>query len=314
MRIIFCGSGTFALPSFEAVADSRHDLVLAVTQPPRKSGRGGKINPTVIAQAAYRRGIDCLETQDINSTEALRILQSCNANVMVVAEYGQFIREAARKSVSRACFNLHGSILPALRGAAPVNRAVINGDAESGVTTFELVDKMDAGAVYRTEKVQITPNETAGELREKLAAVGTKVVLATLDDIEAGIAQPVEQDASLATFAPKLQKSDGYVDFEQSVGRVYDRIRGCSPWPGAAADFAKADGKTTRVIITRSEIASGQARGAAGTIDDEFCVATGDGRLKILEIQPAGRKNMDFKSFVNGYRVLPGDRFLKISE
>lgn len=302
------------MPSFTAVANSRHELVLAVTQPPRPSGRGGKVTPTVIAQAAYDRNIDCLEPDDINSPESIEILRACRADVMVVAEYGQFIRQAARSCAGRSCFNLHGSVLPALRGAAPVNWAIINGDAESGVTTFELVDKMDAGAVYRIAKTPIGPDETAGELREKLAALGTGVVLATLDDIESGAARPTEQDVSLVTLAPKLQKMDGYIDFTQPVQRVHDRIRGCSPWPGAAADFVKADGKIMRVTITRSAIAGGAARGEAGVIDAELCVAAGDGRLRILELQPAGKKNMDFKSFANGYRAAPGDRFVKVSD
>lgn len=302
------------MPTFEAVADSRHELVLAVTQPPRKSGRGGKINPTVIAQAACRWGLDCMETEDINSDESLEVLRACDADVMVVAEYGQFIRLAARQSVSRSCFNLHGSVLPALRGAAPVNWAIINGDAESGVTTFELVDKMDAGAVYRIAKVQIGPDETAGELREQLAVIGAELVLKTLDDIEAGDVHPVEQDVSLVTLAPKLQKADGYVDFSQPVKKVHDRIRGCSPWPGATADFVKADGKAMRVTIIRSTIADGKPRSEAGVIDDEFCVSAADGRLRILELQPAGKKSMDFKSFVNGYRAAAGDRFVKITE
>lgn len=312
MRIIFCGSGTFALPAFSALVKSSHEVVLAVTQPPRRAGRGKHTQHTDIAQAAIAAGVECCETANINAPEVVEKLCALNADVMIVVEFGQFIKSDARQSVSKACFNLHGSVLPQLRGAGPVNWAIINGMTSSGVSTFELVDKMDAGEVYRSAEVEIGPQETAGELREKLSALGVGVVLDTLDDISSGNVMLTRQDESQVTFAPKLSKVDGYIDFTQSAKQIHDRILGCTPWPGASMMFVSAKGKTIRVMIDHCEVDDGEVTGQPGDIDPAGYVATGSGRLKIVSLKPAGKKVMDWKAFTNGHRVETGDRFEKI--
>ncbi len=313
MRIIFCGSGTFALPSFQAILAGGHNIVSAITQPARRAGRGGKLTPTPIAEAATAANIDLLECEDINSPQTLAYVQNKEPDIICVIEFGQLIREPIRKAARLDTFNLHGSLLPALRGAGPVNWAILNGLTRTGVCTFSLVDKMDAGPIYHSEAIDIHPEERAGELRERLAELGTKVVLETLSLFATGKAQPTPQDQTKATFAPKLKKSDGYLDFTASAEEIARRVRGCWPWPGGQAVFHHANGKTHNVTITQIKEVTGDCDCPPGEVNSRLQIAAGCGLLEILEIQPAGKKLMPWADFVNGYRIAQGDKFAKPS-
>ncbi len=311
MRIIFCGSGTFAAPTLQTLSDSDHELVGVVTQPPRPAGRGQECTPTPVHELAEQLGVAVYPTADINATEAMAWLEARRADVLVVVEFGQFIHAEARATVRMDAINLHGSILPKLRGAGPVNWALIRGYERTGVSTFSLVDKMDAGDVYLSAETPIEPMERAGELRERLAHLGPTVVLQTLEVMAAG-ATPKPQDHDAATYAPRLEKSDGYLDFNQSARQLVSRIRGTWPWPGAKAVFRRGNGKEMRVTIAQAEVVDGPAEGEPGCVDAEECIATGEGRLRILDIQPAGKRLMAWKDFHNGYHVEPGQMFLPI--
>jgi methionyl-tRNA formyltransferase len=273
MRVVFCGSGNFAAPSFRAIVDGAHELVGVLTQPPRPAGRGAKLRATPIAGAAAELSIDATECRNINSDE-------------------------------------HGSLLPALRGAAPVNWAIIRGHSVTGVTTFSLVDELDAGAVIAQEQTDIHPGETAEELKARLADMGSGLMSRTLDLLAAGRAERTEQDHSLATLAPMMKKSDGVIDWSADAESVNHLVHGAWPWPGGQAVFKRSDGKEYAVVIARAEVAPGPVTGAPGTVDDELCVAAGQGRVRILELKPAGKRLMAFRDFANGYRVARGDSFL----
>jgi len=308
MRVIFCGSGDFALPTFQALETSGHELVGVVTQPPRRAGRGGALRATIIEQAARAANLDIYPCKNINDDEALAYLRRKTPDVICVVEFGQFLRAPARQMARYGAVNLHGSLLPALRGAAPVNWAILQGLSKTGVTTFSLVDKMDAGPVFLRAELPIHPDERAGELRPRLAALGAETMLQTLEAIQAGL-HPKPQDDSQAGFAPMLKKSDGFLDFRIPAEHIVWKVRGLWPWPGARAVFGHAKGKAIAVTITRARTAEGPARNAPGVLDEDLCVSTFQGRVEIVEIQPAGKRVMSWRDFTHGYRVAPGDAF-----
>ncbi len=310
MRVVFCGSGTFAVHSLRAILAGAHELVGIITQPPRRAGRGGHLRPTPIAEFATDLGIAVNECDDINSDAAVQYLRDLAADVMFVAEYGQFIHAPAREASALGAFNLHASVLPELRGAAPINWAIIRGFKQTGLSTFAIVGPMDAGAVYATVETDIDPAETSDELRERLAVIGADLVCRTLDMLESGQGQPVEQDESKVTFAPLLKKADGRIDFTLPAEDVRNLIHGTWPWPGAQAILKRQKGSDVRVVIARAVVEESQLQLAPGTVDGELMIATGRGRLKIDQLKPAGKRLMAWRDFVNGYHVTEGDLFV----
>ena len=309
MRVAFCGSGTFAVPSLKAILRSDHEAVLVVTQPPRPAGRGGKVRPTPIGLLAREEGLEPLASPDVNSDDTVSAVAAARPDAICVVEFGQFVRQPFRSAASVDSFNLHASLLPELRGAAPVNWALIRGYERTGVTTFSLTDRMDDGPVYLQEATSIEPDDTAESLRARLAEAGADVVVRTLDLLQRGGAEPTSQDHSRATRAPRLKKSDGRICWTDPAGAIRDRIRGTFPWPGAWTGLCRKDRPAVPVILGSVAMAEGPAAGPAGRIDDDLLVATGGGRLGILTIKPAGKRMMNWRDFVNGYRVGPGDGF-----
>ena len=312
MRVVFCGSGDFAVPAFRAICgrDGSRELVGVLTQPPRPAGRGGKLRATPIAIAAEELSVDVTPCENINSGDIIAMLKALRPDVIAVADFGQIVRSGARGCAALDTINLHGSLLPALRGAAPVNWAIIRGEAITGVTTFSLVDEVDAGAVIAQTQTDIDPAETAEELKSRLAEMGAELMCHTLDLLAGGRAERTEQDHSQATLAPMMKKSDGVIDWSASAESVNHLIRGTWPWPGGQAVLKRSDGKEYAVVIARAEALAGPVADAPGVVDDELCVATGRGRVRILELKPAGKRLMAFGDFANGYRVAAGDSFL----
>ena len=198
MRIVFCGSSAVALPTLEALGEAGHEIAMVVTQPPRRAGRGGKVTATAVAVRAGAAGLNVIETADINTAEMVAAIGRTGAELIVVVDFGQMIRQAARDAVGRGAINMHASLLPALRGAAPINWAILRGLSRTGVTTFSLVDKMDAGAILLQEALDIDPEETAEDLRRHLAALGAEVVLRTVAGLAEGTLTPREQDEAAA--------------------------------------------------------------------------------------------------------------------
>ena len=310
MRVIFCGSGKLSVPSLRAVRASEHELAAVITQPARRAGRGRKTRRTPVAEAAVGLGVEPIECADINAPESLDMLRSLEADVICVADYGQFIRDAACETARCGTFNVHASLLPELRGAAPVNWAILRGCRRTGVTTFSLVKQMDAGDIYLQEAVDIDPSETAEDLAARLAELGAALAGRTLDLLAAGRAERRPQDHAKATFAPVLTKSDGVIDWSADAEAVRNRIHGTWPWPGGQAVLQRAAAGDVDVILGRAEVAEGAARGEPGVLDEERCLATGAGRLRVLQIKPAGKRLMDWQAFVNGARLAAGDRLI----
>jgi methionyl-tRNA formyltransferase len=314
MRIVLCGSGDFGVPTLQAILAARHDVAALVTQPARPAGRGGHLRHTPLAQAATAAGLGVLEIEKINRPEGVSAIGELKPQAIVVVAFGQMVRQQVRQLAPLGAFNLHASLLPELRGAAPINWAIIRGCTVTGVTTFSLVDALDAGPMYLQAATDIAPHETAEDVKPRLAALGAKLVCDTLD-LLAGGAAPQAQDDAKATPAPMLDKADGIIDWRADAATVRNLIHGTWPWPGGQACFA---GKTHRtdVVIARAEALPDAPATGPGRLDataaahgPELTVSAGRGRVRIVELQPAGKRRMTWRDFVNGYRVGPGDAF-----
>jgi methionyl-tRNA formyltransferase len=312
MRIVFLGTGDFAAPALRALRGAGHPILVVVSQPDRPAGRGRAVRPTPVRRAADELGLPHRQIDDVNAIDVAQLVGA--AEIGVVAAFGQKIGRRILDALPRGCVNIHASLLPKYRGAAPYQWAIINGDETAGVTVFQLDEHWDAGPIWSQRATPIGATETAGELHARLAQLGATLIVETLADIAAGRKQPHPQDATQATRAPKLTKADGVVDWTQPAARVVRRIHGLWPWPAAACTFASHSGKHERVLLARAEVADGGARPSAplppGAFADDRTVQAGVGRVRVLEVQPAGGKRMPFQAFANGRRIAPPDRFL----
>lgn len=313
MKVVYFGSDDFGLPALEALAAAdRHELVGVVSQPDRPAGRGRHLTPTPVSAWALQSGRPLIRPDSVNKPDPLAQIQAWGGDIGVVIAFGQKLGDPLLDGFEHGCVNLHCSLLPRYRGAAPVPWAVVNGERETGVTVFRLVEKMDAGPVVFQQATPVEPTETAGELRDRLAAMGPHAVLATLDAVAEGTAEFVEQDHAQATPAPKLSKADGLVDWSQSAVVIAARIRGLYPWPGVRAEYISHKGRAEQVVLVRAvaEAAGDVPEGTQpGMLLDDLAVATGLGAVRLLEVKPAGRGVMSWQDFVNGRHVQPGDRF-----
>jgi len=315
MNIVYLGSGEFGLECLNALAQSSHCLDFIVTQPSRQAGRGRKPTPTPVAGWADARSIAFIETDDVNAPQMVRKIAGYKPDLIVVIAFGQKIGNELINLPPKGAINVHASLLPKYRGAAPINWAIINGDNQTGISIIALAGKMDAGDMLSQAATDIRPGETAGELHDRLAKLAELLLLETLDKIANGTVTPTKQDHSKATFAPKLKKSDGILGFNASAEQIQRKIRGLCPWPGASATYlSKKTSKSMRVTIAMAEVVKtlNLTGLTAGTLDESLNVICGQDSLKITKIKPAGSAIMDFKAFVNGQHTQPGDMFVKI--
>jgi methionyl-tRNA formyltransferase len=321
MKIVYLGSGEFGLKCLDALSISEHDLRFIVTQPPNPAGRGRKPNPTPVAYWASLHSIPFIEVDNVNASEIVEKIADYEPDLIVVIAFGQKIGRELTNLPPEGSINVHASLLPKYRGAAPVNWAIINGETTTGISIITLSEKMDAGQILAQLQTDIATNETAGHLHDRLAESAAPLLLKTVDQIANGTAVYVAQDHEKATFAPKLKKSNGYIDFTEPAEVLARKIRGFWPWPGASADYiSRKTGKSIRVTIAMAEVGmvcetpESVCRGPlpAGTLDENLNVVCGSGALKIKKIKPAGSALMAFKDFVNGRQTKPGDSFVKI--
>jgi methionyl-tRNA formyltransferase len=316
MRIVYLGSGEFGIECLNALARGRHDLVFLVTQPAQPAGRGQKPKPTPVAEWAAENNIPVIETPDVNSAEIIDQIRSFKPDLLVVIAFGQKVGQELVRLAPKGAINVHASLLPKYRGAAPINWAIINGGQQTGVSIITLAEKMDAGDIIGQAETQIDPDETAGELHDRLAILAAPLLIQTIDKIANGTAVYVKQDDSQATRAPKLKKGDGFLDFNQGAELLKRRILGLWPWPGASAMYvSKKTGKSLRVTIANATVTeTTSAHLPAGTLDENLNLICGEGALRITEIKPEGARLMGFDDFVNGRATAPGDMFAKIEK
>jgi methionyl-tRNA formyltransferase len=307
LKLIFAGSGHFGLPTLSALVERGHDIVKVFTQPDRPAGRGMKLTPTPVAQFALDGGLPLTRTADIN-VEPLP-----PADVLVVIAFGQKIADRVIRHPRLGAVNLHGSILPKYRGAAPVNWAILGGEAETGNSVIRLAQKMDAGAVLGQSRFAIGELETAGELHDRLAAGGAPLMLRVLDELATGTAVEREQDHSRATLAKKLNRDSAVIDFTQPADVVARQVRGLFPWPGCRVRLLGAGGEdVARLTLVRARGTETAADRPPATIGADGHVACGAGGVEIVEVQPEGRRPMPLAAFRNGHPWLAGMRLESI--
>jgi len=310
MRLLFFGAGEFGLPTLQAL-HAAHEIAAVVTQPDRPAGRGQRPRPTPIAQWAEQQGLPVWKTDDANDPAFVAKVAAAAPDASVVIAFGQKLSPQLVEASGELMMNLHASLLPKYRGAAPINWAVIEGEAVTGNTVIGIAQRMDAGLIYGQQETPIAPHETAGELHDRLAGMGPDLVMEVLAKFKAGTLEGREQDDTLATQAPKLSRADGVVDFTQSAQRVRQRIHGLTPWPGITVRWTPAGGGDTRPLkLLRVAVDKEGERATAdpGTILPDHRVATGDGVIRLLEVQAPGSKAMDIESFARGHRFDPGGR------
>jgi methionyl-tRNA formyltransferase len=309
MRIVFMGTPEFALPSLRILLEHNYNIVAVVTSPDMPQGRGQKIAPSPVKELALARNLRLQQPENLKDPDFVSTLAQLQPDLIVVVAFRILPREVF--TIPRlGSINLHASLLPKYRGAAPMNWAIINGETETGVTTFFLREKVDTGSIILQARVRIGPDETAGELHDRLADLGAVVVLQTVRQIELGRVQPQAQDDSLVSSAPKIFKEDCRIDWRKSAQQVHDFVRGLSPYPCA---WTSHEGRTLRIFRTQlsaAESSAGQAK--PGTIveaqHDRLRVQTGRGVLSIVDIQQEGRKGMGVAEFLRGYHFEVGDQ------
>lgn len=298
MRIAFLGTPDFAIPSLDMLNMAGHTLAV-FTQPDRPAGRHGRLMPPPVKEYALKQGIPVFQPERIKSEEGLGLLKDFAPELMVTAAFGQILSAENLAVPPLGCINVHGSLLPKYRGAAPIQWAVINGEAETGVTTMFTDVGMDTGDVLLYDRTAIGPDETAGELYVRLALIGADTLSRTLDALACGTLVRIPQNEAEATTCPLLKKEHGHVDFSLPAQAVHDRVRGTNPWPGA---YALLDGEAIKLWRTRmTEAPTAHPAGHCfGDARSGLYVACGEGAVEVLELQAPGGKRMDGKSFLRG--------------
>lgn len=313
MRLIFLGSGAFAEPALRWLAGSEHEIALVVTQPSKGSGRGRRTARTPVGAVASELGFEVLGVEDVNEPSFVDRVRSLDVDAGLVIAFGQMLGAEFRETTPGGYLNLHASLLPKYRGAAPINWAIARGERETGCTVFRIVQRMDAGPVLITRSTDIKPQETAGELHDRLATIGVDAIKATIalyadDSCPAGSPQDDQQ----ATRAPKLKKSDGAIDFDLGAAEVVNHIHAMTPWPGATTRFESTTGRWENVTITRARYAeAGSEPGLnPGAVDERLFVAARGGAIEIIDIKPSSGRLMTWGEYVNGRHVVAGDCFV----
>jgi methionyl-tRNA formyltransferase len=303
-RIIMLGTGDFALPTFEHLCETGHGVVALFTQPDRPQGRKQLLIPSRIKQAALARRIRVEQPEDINAASSLDLIRSLDPDLLVTAAYGQILSADLLSIPPLGGINLHGSILPAYRGAAPVARAIEHGEAETGVTVIRMTPKIDAGGMVAFARTPIDPDETAGELEDRIAFLGAPLVAEAIAELVAGTAKILPQDRSKVTKAPKLRKEDGRIDWTRSNLEIHNLVRAMQPWPVASTYWLRADG-AVRLIVHETKPVEGQ--GAPGQVleasGDHLVVAAAAGAVRLLRVQLEGKKPCSAEDFLRGHQL-----------
>jgi methionyl-tRNA formyltransferase len=310
LRVAFFGTPMFAVPTLDALLTSRHHVVAVVTQPDRPQGRGRHVSEPPVKAHAAGAGIPVWQPERLKDDAWLSAVCAVEADIAVVAAYGKILPQVLLDIPPLGFVNVHASLLPRYRGASPIQHAVMNGDAETGITIMQVVLALDAGPILAVGRRAIGPDETSDDVERDLAVLGASLLVDTLNGLEHGLVTPVPQNDALATYAPKLTKDDGRLDWTLPAGVLHNRVRGLHPWPLA---FTFLDAK--RLAILRGRVASdATAEGAVpGTVlharADRLLVAAGGGSVyQLLDVQPDGRRVMTARDFLAGHPVLPGAR------
>ncbi len=312
-------TGMFALPTMQWLADSRHRFVAWVTRPPRPAGRKQTLPRSELRELAEARGIPIWEPEDINADESVERLRAYGADLLIVCDYGRILAPAVLGAARLGGINLHGSLLPKYRGAAPVQWALFHGETETGVTVIHMSPQLDAGPILLQRRTKIEPTENAEQLERRLAVLGVEAVAEAIEllaDWDGATPLGSPQDDALATGAPRLKKQHGRIDFSRAAHEIVDHVRAMQPWPGAYTSWERRTGKRLKLLIERASVADGSELDQdvdgveSGQVicaeSDRLWVATGAGLLAIDQLRPAGKRSQSVAEFLRGYRIERG--------
>lgn len=318
MRLIFLGSGSFGLPTLERL-HAQHELLAVITQPDKPAGRKRIMTPTPVGQWAVAQGLPTFKEDDVNTPAFVQQVRDLQPDAAVVIAFGQKLSPQLIEALGQLAVNLHSSLLPKYRGAAPINWAMINNDKETGVSVIGLAQRMDAGRIYAMDRLAIDPHETAGELHDRLAKLGPDAVNKVLRDLQDNSLHAIGQDDTQATKAPKLNKADGTVDFNQPAAAVRARIHGLTPWPGCKVHWHRDDHPTQSpevLTLLRVEADPTPAPGnpVPGAVLENNRIACHPGTITLLQLQRPGKRAMTLKDFTAGHPLEPGQHMAAIRD
>lgn len=304
MNLIFMGTPDFAVPSLNAVCEAGHTVKLVITQPDKPKGRKLQLTPPPVKVRALELGLPVEQPESMRDESIREKITSLDADCIIVAAYGKILRKDILEATPLGCINVHSSLLPRYRGAAPINWAVINGDKVSGVSTMQLDEGVDTGDILLQAETAIDPDETAGELHDRLAVMGAELLVRTLELAEKGKLEPIKQDNNLSCYAPMLDKSLSAIDWSKSAQQVHDLVRGIQPWPVAQT---KVNSSVLKVHKTRVV----EGKGESGTVicANPLTVACGEGAVEIIELQAEGGKRMAAVDYLRGHPIECGTVF-----
>lgn len=309
MRIVFMGTPDFAVPVLESLCDAGHEVAAVVTQPDKPRGRGKEMQYTPVKKSALERNIKVYQPEKVKDEEFVQILKEINPDVIVVVAFGQILPSVILDMPKYGCINVHASLLPKYRGAAPIQWVIIDGEKETGVTTMKMDKGLDTGDMLLKTIVSIDEKETGGSLHDKLACVGGTLIVETLKGIEEGSIIPEKQDSTKSNYAKMLDKKLGKIDFSKPAAEIERLIRGLNPWPSA---YTSLNCKTLKIwdADVRNEKTDMPYGMITEVTNDEISVSTGNGLLIIRELQLEGKKRMDTESFLRGYKVEKGEKLV----
>ncbi len=302
--MVFMGTPDFAVPSLEVMIKSKYKLLAVVTQPDRPRGRGKKVIPSPVKKVAQEHGIPVLQPHKLTA-DFVQEIKGLAPEVIVVAAYGKFLPKSLLEIPLLGCINVHASLLPGYRGAAPVHRVIMNGEKVTGVTIMYMAEGMDTGDIILQRETEISPQDNVGSLHDRLSLMGAGLLGIALQKLAAGCAPKIEQDSSLVTYAPPLKGEEEVINWEEDAQIIHNQVRGMNPWPGA---YTLWEGH--RVKIWSSFVAEHEVKGNPGEIielrNDSILVSAGRGALSIQELQLSGGKKMSVEDFLRGNRLTPG--------
>ncbi len=302
------GTPDFAIPILRAIYDSHHDLIAVITRPDKPFGRDKVITPPPVALVAKELGVSILQPEKLKGVNFLQTIKELNPDYLVVAAYGKIIPESVLAIPKKASINIHPSLIPKYRGAAPIQWTLINGDTETGVTLMDITKELDAGEVYLQKKMPVDPKDTTGSLSEKLSAISSELIVECLNLFEEGKIKPTKQDPKQVVMAPPLTHEDGHLDWSSPAPSIFNRFRGVTPKPGAYTNLEEKVLKIHKMDLDDSDFPSGNH--PPGTIvnikGDHFKVDTGGGIIKITELQLEGKRRMSTSEFLRGHKLEVG--------
>ncbi len=316
MKIVYMGTPEFAVPPLKRIIEEGYEVAAVFTQPDKPKGRSGKPAPSPVKEAALEAGLNICQPEKLRDEENVKLLQDINPDMIVVAAYGQILPESILNIPKYGCINIHASLLPKYRGAAPIERSILDGETVTGVTTMYMAKGLDTGDIIEQVSTEITKADTGAVLRERLSYMGADLIISTMKKLEAGTAERIPQDDSKSNYAKMLSKDMGIIDFSKSAEEIERQIRALNPWP---MSFTKIAGKTAKiyqaeVLDTAVSGSDGNSEGsvnyAPGEITEvtkkSFTIACGEGALRIKRLQPEGKKEMDAASYLNGNKLEVG--------